>query len=154
MSTSLLVAVDHPSLDGQVEAFLAELRGETRRFGPHAMHSPKPFPSLLRKLDTRSATRLAAIETGRIVGMVAVAPAGDVAVAVVADRRDNGIGRALIAAAMDRARASGHGRLRLATSQRSAAMTALAASHGWIAVDLGRGKVDLIIDLTQHVRSA
>jgi GNAT superfamily N-acetyltransferase len=150
----LIVALDHPSLDGLVATFMAELRSEARRFGPRSMRSPKPFPSLIDKLERGAPVRLAAVHDGRVIGVATVSDVGEIAVAVVGDRRRCGVGRSLIAAAIDRARMSGHGRLVLYSSRRSAAMTSLASQLGWIVVDQGRGRLDLIIDLTRHTRIA
>ncbi len=68
---------------------------------------------------------------------------------VVADARGRGVGLALARAMIDRARADGCRRLVLRSSRRSRAAVALAESMGFVVVDLGRGRIDLILDLVQ-----
>ena len=84
-----------------------------------------------------------------MVGLARVDDAGEVFVVVVAAARGRGVGLALARAMVDRARADGVARLVLRSSRRSRAVVALAESMGFVVVDLGRGRIDLILDLVQ-----
>jgi GNAT superfamily N-acetyltransferase len=71
-------------------------------------------------------------------------------VVVGADHRGRGVGTALAAAVVARSRALGYTRLVMRSSRRSRAALAMGASMGFTVVDLGRGRVDLILDLLPH----
>ena len=145
-----ITPADHPSLDGGVERFADEIKAEPRYFGRLDGTGPKPFPSLIARVCSReSGFRIAALHEGRVVGLARVDDAGEVFVVVVADARGRGVGLALARALIDRARMDGCRRLVLRSSRRSRAAVALAESMGFVVVDLGRGRIDLILDLVQ-----
>ena len=79
----------------ELERFLDDLHDEPRYFGPSASGNPKPFRSLIEALRRRDGFRLAAVECGRIVGVARVDEAGELFIAVTADRRGAGIGTTL-----------------------------------------------------------
>lgn len=145
-----IIAADHPSLDSGIARFADEIRTEPRYFGrPHGT-GPKPFPSLIARACSReSGFRIAALHEGRVVGVARVDDDGEVFMVVVADARGRGVGLALARRMIDRARADGCSRLVLRASRRSRAAVALAESMGFVVVDLGRGRIDLILDLVQ-----
>lgn len=149
-----IVAADHPSLDRDVEAFLARLADEPRFFGPTAAANPKPFPSLIRALADRSGFRLAAVECGRVIGLVRIDGSGRAHLAVAPDRRAAGVGTLLGRAALDRAIQLGYTRIVLRSSRRSRAARRVGQSLGCIVVEQGRGRTDLIVDLHTSRRSA
>ena len=154
MPTPHIVAADHPALDHDVECFVAELRGEQRYFGPSARSNPKPVPSRIDALRGRGGFRMAAREDGRIVGLVRVDGAGDVAIAVASDRRGDGIGTALGRAAVERAIDLHYTRLTLRSTHRSRAARRIGEALGCVVVDVGRGRTDLIVDLAAARRIA
>lgn len=149
----VIAAADHPSLDETVADLLAELRAEPRYFGPSARSNPKPFPSLIDGLSQHGAFRLAAVARDRVVGLARVAEDGDVLVAVARGRRNRGIGSALLAATMHRGEQVGFTRLVLRTSHRSEAIRRAADHVGAIAVDQGRGRLDLILPIGTVART-
>mgnify|MGYP000938174778 CR=1 FL=1 len=149
-----IVAVDHPSLDREVARFLAELEAEPRYFGPSAATNPKPFPSLRAQLGQRGGVRLAAVECGRIVGLVRIDEHGAAHMAVVADRRGLGVGTLLGQAALERAIADGFSRIVLRTTRRSRAARRVGEALGCVVVEQDRGRTDLIVDLNARRRSA
>jgi GNAT superfamily N-acetyltransferase len=157
----VIVTPDHPSLEDAVQRFLTELRRETRFFGPSSTANPKPFPSLVNGLalvdglgSGGKGFRLAAFRSGRILGMTRISESGMVLVAVTPDARGCGVGTALMRAGIERSRRFGYSRLSLRSSRRSRAAQALATSMGFLAVDYGRGRVDLILDLHPASHSA
>lgn len=141
----IITPADHPSLDDGVADLLAELRAEPRFFGPSARSGPKPSASLVEGLRRQGGFRLAAVGCDRVVGVVRVDQDGDVLIAVHRGRRGRGIGTALLAAATHRAADDGWTRLVIRTSHRGSAIKRAAGHVGAIAVDLGRGRVDLIL---------
>ena len=149
-----VVAADHPSLDRDVEQFINELRAEPRFFGPSASANPKPFPSLIASLQGRGGFRLAAIEGGRVVGLIRVDGGGQVWLAVAADRRSAGVGTRLGTAALERAANLHYGRLVIRTSRRSRAIRCVGEAMGCTVIDRERGRTDLILDLAAERRSA
>jgi GNAT superfamily N-acetyltransferase len=140
-----IVQVDHPSFARDVEAFLIELRDEPRYFGPTAATNPKPFPSQIEALRNRGGFRVAAVETGRIVGLARVDGAGELTIAVVADRRGCGIGRALTTAALRRAGALHYRKVTLRTTHRAGAAQLMCEALGALAVERGDGRIDLVM---------
>jgi GNAT superfamily N-acetyltransferase len=145
-----IIAADHPSLDAGIEQFADEVRAEPRCFGRFDGTGPKPFPSVVARVCSReSGFRIAALHEGRVVGLARVDDEGEAFVVVVAAARGRGVGLALARAMVDRARADGCTRLVLRSSRRSRAAVALAESMGFVLVDLGRGRIDLILDLVQ-----
>lgn len=149
-----IVAADHPVLDRDVDTFLARLADEPRFFGPTAAANPKPFPSLIRALAERDGFRLAATECGRMIGLVRVDPSGNAFLAVAPDRRGTGVGTTLGRAALDRAIQLGYTRITLRSSRRSRAARRVGQALGCVVVEQGRGRTDLIVDLSRFRRSA
>lgn len=149
-----IVAADHPSLDRELETFLAHLAEEPRFFGPRAAANPKPFPSLIRALGERSGFRLAAVDSGRVIGLVRIDPSGYAHLAIAAERRATGIGTLLGRAALDRAIQLGYTRIVLRSTRRSRAARRVGESLGCIVVDHDRGRTDLIVDLHRSRQSA
>lgn len=150
--TPLIVALDHPSLTDTVDAFADELRAERRFFGQQS--APAPFPSLINRLTSSGGMRLGAMTDGRLVAMARVEATGDATIAVVADRRGQGIGRELLSETVRRAGEAGHSRLVLRSSRRSRSVAALGTSIGATIIDQGRGRVDLIFALDATARTA
>lgn len=148
------VAADHPSLAGDIDAFLVALDGEQRFFGPTAGTNPKPFRSLLASLRERGGFRMAAIECGRIVGLARVDGAGELFVVVAPEQRGCGVDVALGRAMASRALDLHYGRLVLRTSARGTAAHGIAHELGAVVVELGRGRTELILDLAHGARSA
>jgi GNAT superfamily N-acetyltransferase len=145
-----ITAADHPSLDGGIERFADEIRTEPRYFGRLDGTGPKPFPSLVARACSReSGFRIAALHEGRVVGLARVDDEGEVFMIVVAAARGRGVGLALARAMVERARSVGCTRLVLRSSRRSRAAIALAESMGFVVVDVGRGRIDLILDLVR-----
>ena len=145
MTDTIVVAADHPSLDDQVATFVESVRDEPRYFGPTARRNPKPFPSLLAELQQRGGFRLAAMSDGRITGLARVDDDGCVHIAVVAEHRGRGTGTLLLSEAIARAARLRYGRLVLRSTQRSRAVRRLGERLGCTAVDLGRGRIDLLL---------
>ena len=151
----LIVAADHPSLDGDVARFADALRAETRYFGPAASANPKPFPSLVERLCSRQGGfRIAARRGAELIGMAGVDDHGNVLIAVAEQERGRGVGTVLARAVVERARAHGVTRLVLRSSRRSRAATALGRAMGFAVVDHGRGRIDLILDLVPVTSTA
>lgn len=151
LTESLVIAADHPSLDGQIETFLADLRSESRYFGPTARCNPKPFPSLIASLEQRGAFRLARMEGDRVVGLVRIDGVGTVFMAVAADHRGQGIGSSLLATALERAERLGYRRLVMRTTRRSRVVRRVAERLGCTVVDRERGRTDLILPLARRL---
>jgi len=149
--TPLIVALDHPSLCTVVDDFADELRSEQRFFGRQG--TPAPFPSLINRLTSVGALRLGAQVDGRLVAMSRVSSRGDTTIAVVADMRCRGIGRALLSATLQRSGELGMGRLILRSSHRSRSVAAMGAAVGATMLDQGCGRLDLILPV-QVVQSA
>ncbi len=150
--TPFIVALDHPSLIEAVDQFADELRSEQRFFGPRAASAP--FPSLINRVTSAGGTRLGAMVDGQIVAMARVEASGDTSIAVVADWRGRGVGRTLLTATVRRAGQLGISRLVLRSSLRSRSVATLGASVGAVAVDQGRGRLDLIFPTDDAARTA
>lgn len=142
----LIVALDHPSLIDVVDRFADDLRCEQRFFGRRA--TAPPFPSLINRLTSADGLRLGAQVEGRLVAMSRVDHRGNTLIAVAADSRGQGIGRALLAATMQRAGDIGIGRLVLRSNQRSRSVAALGAAVGATTIDQGCGRLDFILPTT------
>ena len=152
-----VISVDHPSYSGEITRFLDNLRGEPRYFGPSAKANPKPFPSLIEALRGRGGFRIAAVEQGRIVGLARVDGAGELFLAVVADRRGVGIGTALGRASLERAAGLHFHRIVMRSTGRSRAAHRLAEQLGCLVIDHVHGRTNLILaplGLTHLARSA
>lgn len=150
----LVVAADHPSLAGDIDAFLDRVQREQRFFGPTARTNPKPFRSLIESLRERRGFRMAAVECGRIVGLARVDAAGELFLAVGPEHRNRGIGTALGSAMAERARDLHYTRLVLRSSRRSRAARRIGERLGAAVIDLGRGRTEFILDLVPTERSA
>lgn len=100
----LVVSVDHPSLDGDVVRFLADLRTESGASGSHAQSRPTPVASLIHELGLRNGLRLGVVQCGRLVGMTRIDERGRLHLAVAADHRGRGLGRLLVEATAERAK--------------------------------------------------
>jgi GNAT superfamily N-acetyltransferase len=118
MPGMLLVDATHPSLDGELDRFFDELRAERRYFGPSASGNPKPFRSLTDALRRRDGFRLAALDSGRVVGLARIDDGGELFIAVVADRRGEGVGTTLGHAAVQRAALLGYRKVVLRSTRR------------------------------------
>lgn len=165
-----IVAADHPSLDRAIDRFGSQLRHETRYFGPTAAANPKPYPSLVDGLARSGPAqqdpvrgnsggvgggfRLAAVAGREVIALARVDDAGEILVAVAADHRGRGVGTSLVRALIGHARNVGYGRLRMRSCHRSRAVTSLGVSMGFMVVDYGRGRIDLILDLVPAASSA
>lgn len=150
----LVVAADHPSLVGEIEAFLEPLQREQRYFGPTARANPKPSRPPLDGLRGRGGFKMAAVECGRIVALARVDGAGELFLAVGSEHRNRGIGTALGQAIAARAIELHYGRLVLRASRRSLAVRRIGEQLGAVVVDLERGRTDLILELANGERSA
>lgn len=142
-----VVAAQHPSIDEQFDDFLDALRGESRYFGPRSRANPKPFPSLIDGLAQPGGIRLAAVGYDRVVAGCRIDPDGDVLLAVAPGRRGQGIGTMLLSAAVQRAGELGWTRLTIRSSRRSEAMQRVATHVGAVAVDAGRGRLEMFLDI-------
>jgi GNAT superfamily N-acetyltransferase len=136
----------NPSLDDELERFFDDLHGEPRYFGPSASSNPKPFRSLVNALRRREGLRLAAVECGRVVGVARVDGAGELFIAVIADRRGAGIGTTLGHAAVQRAACLGQRRVVLKTSRRHRAARRVGEQLGGTIVERERGRADFVVD--------
>lgn len=149
-----LVAADHPSLAGDIEAFLDRVHSEHRFFGPTARSNPKPFRSLMTSLRERGGFRMAAVECGRIVGLARVDGTGELFIVVGPEHRGRGIGTDLGRAMADRARQLHFTRLVLRTTRRSHAARRVGEELGAVVLHHGRGRTELILDLLPGTRIA
>ena len=147
-----VVAIDHPSLQLLVDPFVDGLRSESRRFDRRGRANPKPFPSLVRKVTDRQRRRFGVIEPERLVAMASLSRDGEVAVAVLANRRGRGLGSMLLSNVVERAGALGYRRLVMESSRRSRPVAALGARFGWKSFEIGLGRVELVLDL-RHSRT-
>ena len=149
-----LVAADHPSLAGNIEAFLDHVHGEHRFFGPTARSNPKPFPSLMSALRARGGFRMAAIECGRIVGLARVDGNGELFLVVDREHRGRGIGTDLGRAMAERAGQLNYARLVMRTTRRSHAARRVGEELGAVVLYHGRGRTELVLDLLPGARIA
>ena len=127
----LVVAADHPSLDGALEAFVASLATDPCTTSRRRSMRHRAVREVARPTD---GFRLAAVEGDRVVGLARVGADGDVVVVVAADRRGSGIGTVLIGEVVERARRYGFGSLHLRRSRRSARADEVARRHGAVVV--------------------
>ena len=148
----LIVSIDHPSVEQDVWDFAAAVRNEQRFFGPSA--APKPYPSLVNRVISAGAPRIAAIIDGRLVGLCRVEPNGIAFLVVLASCRRQGIGRRLLAAAVERSASAGMPTLVLQSSRRSRAVAALGREFSATTVDRGCGRVDVLIPTGPNAQSA
>lgn len=149
-----LGATDHPSLAGDIEAFLDRVHSEHRFFGPTARSNPQPFRSLMTSLRERGGIRMAAVECGRIVGLARVDGAGELFLVVGPEHRGRGIGTSLTQAMAERARQLHYARIVLRTTRRSHAARRVGEKLGAVVVHHGRGRTELIFELLPGERIA
>jgi GNAT superfamily N-acetyltransferase len=152
LSGILVVDALHPSLDDELDRFFDELHDEPRYFGPSASTNPKPFRSLVDALRRGDGFRLAALECGRVVGVARVDGAGELFIAVTADRRGAGIGTSLGHAAVQRAACLGHRRVVLRTSRRHRAARRVGEQLGGTIVERGRGRAEFVVEPSRSGR--
>lgn len=104
----LVIAVDHPSLDGTLCEFLETLRAERGCKG----HGPRPgripCPELIERLRAPTMMRLGVLHERRLIAVAAVDTEGALAVAVVQEFRRRGIANELVAVVTERARTLGY----------------------------------------------
>lgn len=149
-----IVVADHPSLVGDIGAFLGRLRREQRYFGPSARLNPKPSSSLIEALRDRGGFKMAAIECGQIVGLARIDCGGDLMIAIDAEHRGRGIGPVLCGAMATRARDLQYRRLVLRTTKRSRAAQRIGEELGAVVIERGRGRIEFIMDLTETEQTA
>ncbi|HSM67258.1 MAG TPA: GNAT family N-acetyltransferase [Ilumatobacteraceae bacterium] len=102
----LVVAVDHPSLDGALAEFLGALRDELGRGGHTGSRTPSA--ELIERLAADRTMRLGVMAGARLVAVVAVDNDGAVALAVARDHRRRGIANDLMEVVHARAAAIGY----------------------------------------------
>ena len=153
LSDLCVVAVDHPSLDRDVELFLDDLRSEQRYSGPTARTGPKPFSSLIESLRRRTGFRLGVVECGRLVGLARVDRAGQLFIAVLPEHRGRGIATLLGKAVLERATQLGYRRISIRSTTRSRACHGVGAALGCTIRVGAHGRTDLIVDLHESART-
>ena len=104
----LVIAVDHPSLDGALQTFLDELRAEVGCAGRGPTAARVPSPELIDRLAAPRTMRLGVISSSRLVAVASVGNDGSVALAVVRDHRRRGIANELMEVVSARASAIGY----------------------------------------------
>ena len=140
-----VVAADHPSLDGAVQAFVDALEPTTCPPGGEGHRRRAAHWDAGRAGD---GFRVAAIEDTRIVGLAQVDAAGVLDVVVASDRRDLGIGTALVGQVVARARQSGYDRLVLPGSRRSRRVVEFARQHRSVLVRHRDRRLELVLHLS------
>ncbi len=104
----LVTAVDHPSVYGQLERFIGELRAERQCAGRGSSMSRTPPPEVIAHLVAARTMRLGAMIGGRLVAVAAVDNDGAAAVAVATEFRRRGISNQLMRVVAERAAAIGY----------------------------------------------
>jgi GNAT superfamily N-acetyltransferase len=148
----VIVAADHPSLDGAIAALGSALRAETRYFGRRGQQAARPSPILVERLTTAVCrNRLAGMVAGEVVAVAAVdddAPDGpELLIAVARKWRGRGLALALGRELVARATQRGLERIVLRTSHRSSDVLEAGRQLGLEAIDLGRGRLALVRQL-------
>ncbi len=92
----LVIAVDHPSLNGTLKMFLDELRAERGCRGHGPTRGRTPYPELIDRLAAPKMMRLGVMHGRRLIAVAAVDNHGAVALAVVEEFRRRGIGNKLV----------------------------------------------------------
>jgi hypothetical protein len=87
----LVIAVDHPSLNGTLSVFLDELHAERGCKGHGPTRGRVPFPELIDRLGAPKMLRLGVLHEQRLIAVAAVDNLGAVALAVVEEFRRRGI---------------------------------------------------------------
>jgi GNAT superfamily N-acetyltransferase len=113
----LVTAVDHPSLHGQLDEFLEQLRAERACSGRGSGRTP--FPALIERLGAPRMLRLGVVTGGRLVAVAAVDNDGAAAVAVLAPFRRRGIANELMDVVVARTTAIGYPPLHRFTAPRA-----------------------------------
>jgi GNAT superfamily N-acetyltransferase len=104
----LVIAVDHPSLDGALERFLDELRNERACVARRPTPGRTPSPALIARLGATKVMRLGVLVSGRLIAVAAVDNDGAVALAVAKDHRRRGIANALMEVVSERTTSIGY----------------------------------------------
>ncbi len=112
----LITAVDHPSLHGQLDEFLGQLRAERACSGRGSGRTP--FPALIEQLAAPRMLRLGVMTGGRLVAVAAVDNDGATAVAVLAPFRRRGFANELMEVVIARTAAIGYPPLHRFTAPR------------------------------------
>jgi GNAT superfamily N-acetyltransferase len=99
----LVIAVDHPSLNGTLGLFLDELRAERGCKGHGPTRGRVPFPELIERLGAPKMMRLGVMQERRLIAVAAVDNQGAVALAVVEEYRRRGIANELVTVLTERA---------------------------------------------------
>ena len=104
----LVIAVDHPSLNGTLGIFLDELRAERGCKGHGPTRGRTPYPELIDRLAAPKMMRLGVMNERRLIAVVAVDNHGAVALAVVEAFRGRGIANELVQVLSERAATLGY----------------------------------------------
>jgi GNAT superfamily N-acetyltransferase len=115
----LVIAVDHPSLDGTLGVFLDALRTERGCKGRGPTRGRVPFPELIERLGAPQMMRLGVLHERRLIAVAAVDNDGAVALAVVEEFRRRGIANELVTVLTERARTLGYPPLHRFTAPRA-----------------------------------
>lgn len=135
-SEPIVVAIDHPSLFGLVQPFLDALEG-----GVDGTDT-----DVVADLLGPAAARFGMMLDGTLVAMATVTADARIAMVALAEHRGRGFGSRLLAHLAEWARQEDVGRLVMPASRRSRRVRMLARRHGWTAVDMGSGRIDLFFD--------
>lgn len=112
----LVTAVDHPSLHGQLDQFLDQLRAERACSGRGSGRTS--FPALIERLGAPRMLRLGVVASGRLVAVAAVDNDGATAIAVLAPFRRRGVANELMEVVLARTTAIGYPPLHRFTAPR------------------------------------
>ncbi len=104
----LVIAVDHPSLNGTLKIFLDELRAERGCRGHGPTRGRTPYPELIDRLAAPKMMRLGVMHERRLIAVAAVDNHGAVALAVVEEFRRRGIANELVKVLSERAATIGY----------------------------------------------
>jgi GNAT superfamily N-acetyltransferase len=115
----LVIAVDHPSMNGTLGVFLDELRAERGCHGHGPTRGRRPFPELIDRLGAPRMMRLGVMRDNRLIAVAAVDNDGAVALAVVEEFRRRGIANELVRVLIERAAAIGYPPLHRFTADRA-----------------------------------
>ena len=100
----LVIAVDHPSLDGALQTFLDELRAESGCSGRGPSSGRTPPTELIDRLGAPRTMRLGIVAGGRLVAVASVDNDGSVGVLAVArDQQRRGFANELMEVVSTRA---------------------------------------------------
>jgi len=107
-AANLVIAVDHPSLDGALQTFLQELRSEIGCTGRGPTPARTPSTDLIDRLGASKTMRLGVMVGGRLVAVASVDNEGSVALAVAREHRRRGVANELMEVVSARASAIGY----------------------------------------------